>query len=195
MATHRLCSIPECCKPPLARGLCTTHYHRAWKIGGLTPVRAPDGAAKAYVESIVLAYNGEDCLIWPFPRSRRGGYGQIFVDGKHGSAHRYVCERAHGKPLTSEHEAAHSCGKGHLGCVAPTHLSWKTPAENQADRLIHGTDMRGQKHWAAKLTDHQVREIRTLSASLPQSQISKMFGVTATTINDICKRKSWSHIP
>lgn len=188
------CSIPDCGKPRIARDLCRTHYNRVWKAGGLTPVRSPTGAAILFVRNVALRYDGRDCLPWPFPLDSKSGYGQITVSGRHYNAHRYICELAHGTPPSPQHEAAHSCGKGHLGCVAPRHLSWKTAAENQADRLLHGTDMRGQKHWAAKLTDQNIREIRALSCSFSRTHLAKAYGVSATSISYIVMRKTWSHI-
>lgn len=50
-----------------------------------------------------------------------------------------MCQKAHGDPPSPKHDAAHSCGRGHEGCVNPNHLSWKTKKQNQADRITHGT--------------------------------------------------------
>jgi hypothetical protein len=54
-------------------------------------------------------------------------------------AHRLMCQLAHGDPPTPDHIAAHSCGRGHEGCVNPNHLSWKTYSENELDKRVHGT--------------------------------------------------------
>lgn len=189
----RLCSEDGCGKPVKSRGWCIAHYTRAWRAGPLPAVRAPDGAGREFVETIALLHSGEGCLAWPYGRNK-AGYGQFFDAGRHLTAHRYVCERAHGDPPTSIHQAAHSCGRGHLGCVAPNHLSWKTPAQNQADRLIHGTDSRGEKHHAAKLNEQKVREIRSLVGRYQQKTIAGMFGVTPQTVNGICRGKSWRHL-
>jgi hypothetical protein len=94
---------------------------------------------------IAIHHKGEECLPWPFSEAA-AGYGRIVVDGKHTLAHRHVCTLVHGEPPTPKHEAAHSCGKGHEACVSGDHLSWKTHADNQADRLIHGTSNRGKKY-------------------------------------------------
>jgi hypothetical protein len=72
---------------------------------------------------------------------------------------------AHGEPPTARHEAAHSCGKGHLGCVHPGHLSWKTRNENRADMVRHGMLPRGTIVSTNKLTEDQVREIRSRMGS------------------------------
>lgn len=85
-----------------------------------------------------VAHEGDDCLIWPFNRNDRG-YGQLSMGGKIQRAHRVMCELVHGKPPTSKHQASHSCGNGHLGCVHPKHLRWATNSENQLERWrVHG---------------------------------------------------------
>lgn len=62
-------------------------------------------------------------------------------------------------------------------------LDWGTPVENAADRALHGTQVRGEKHSHAKLTDAQVQEIR--ASDLPQKQLGQAYGVTQQTISDI----------
>src|SRR5690606_29105850 len=97
-----------------------------------------------------------------------------------------------GPPPTVEHEAAHSCGKGHEGCVNPHHLRWATSTENKADTLIHGTRNRGERNRSAKLTDAKVYEIRRLlAAGMTQTAIAAMFAVSLTTISKIAAGKIW----
>jgi hypothetical protein len=104
---------------------------------------------------------------------------------------RRVCEETKGPPPTPAHEAAHSCGKGHLACVTKGHLSWKTHAENQTDKLIHGTDNRGQKHMMVKLTEDDVREIRALRGTMLQREIARQFGISQQSVGDIFRRATW----
>jgi hypothetical protein len=103
-----------------------------------------------------------------------------------------MCERKHGPAPTLDHEAAHSCGKGHEGCINPHHLDWKTPAENQADKLTHGTHRRGERCPTAKLTEKDVREIRALQGRLLGREVGEIYGVTRWTVFDIWKRRIWS---
>lgn len=86
-----------------------------------------------------MAYEGDDCLTWPFLKSPRG-YARMHVNGRDKRVSRLVCEEAYGTPPTPDHHAAHSCGKGHLACVTKRHLRWATPVENAADKIIHGTN-------------------------------------------------------
>lgn len=137
------------------------------------------GKAIAWLREHV-AYDGDDCLIWPFCIDRRCGYGRLGYNGKMYWANRLMCEFVNGPPPTPEHESAHSCGRGNEGCVHPKHLSWKTPSQNQLDRREHGTAGNGGKRFT--LTAEQVAEIRSLKGKRTQVELAKMFGM------------SWQHI-
>lgn len=134
-------------------------------------------------------FSGEQCLIWPFSRNSEG-YGLIWQSGTMRRVARIMCEHRHGPPPTPEHQAAHSCGNGHLGCVNQWHLDWKTPKENQADRLIHGTHTRGERSWSAKLTVADVIAIRSMKGTL--GSIAAHFGVSSQIISAIQQRKRWA---
>lgn len=123
------------------------------------------------------------CLIWPFSRAQTG-YGQL--GGDQHLVHRLVCEYRHGPCPTSEHHAAHSCGRGHDGCINPWHLSWKTPSENQFDRFQ--LDIPQPR---AKLTPEQVDEIRALKGRMRIVDIAAKFGVNERNIRLIHEGKTW----
>lgn len=103
-------------------------------------------------------YAGDDCLTWPFSRVQQG-YGNFGHLGMVQYAHRFMCELAHGPAPTPQHQACHSCGRGHEGCVNPRHLEWKTPRENQLDRRRHGTH-RGSKGSRTGLSAETIADIR-----------------------------------
>jgi hypothetical protein len=143
-----------------------------------------------FLLEVVVPYNGDDCLQWPYSRNK--GYGQIVVNGASMGVHRYVCTLCHGEPPLPESQAAHSCGNGKLGCVNPKHLRWATIRENQLDRLEHGTDIRGEKHPRARLSIADVLDIRALKASGAKGiEIARKYGVTAANISQICSGKKW----
>jgi len=135
-------------------------------------------------------YTGSECLIWPFARAGKG-YGKLRTPQGEKYAHRLICEVAHGAPPTPAHECAHSCGHGFNGCITPTHLSWKTPRENAADKIRHGTDNKGEKHGLAKLTASQVRRIYTSKGKASQAELARLYGVSTTTIGRIHRRECW----
>lgn len=129
-------------------------------------------------------YDGEGCLIWPLSRNPNG-YGQLGFEGKSYWAHRMMCELVNGPPPTPDHDAAHSCGRGHDACIHPKHLSWKTRSENLLDCRVHGTQAR-QFHGAkGRLTDAHVNQIRSLRGKETQAKIAERFGVSTSTIRDI----------
>lgn len=147
----------------------------------------PKGALQKWLLAH-LSHEGEECLIWPFNKSS-GGYGFVVVDGVRGGAHRFMCALVHGPPPSENLYAAHACGVP--SCVNPRHLRWATGAENQADRIIHGTTSRGEKNASAKLTDAEVVEIRRLlSRGLTQRKIAKRFGVSQSQIYRIANKKN-----
>lgn len=187
------CSVDGCDMPHYSRGYCRRHWER-WKAhgdplgGALGPI-----AAREYLETVVLPYDGDECLTWPYSRDEHG-YAQIDIDRRRHKVSRYVCARRHGEPPTPKHQAAHSCGRGHLGCVTGCHLSWKTRAQNEADKLLHGTHNRGARHGMSKLTDRDVAEIRSLRGIVTQKEIAAKFGVSKGHIREILAGRSWSHL-
>jgi DNA-binding XRE family transcriptional regulator len=187
----KICCTVGCSRPVFASGMCGSHYYRMRKYGDPFGGRTPPGVAGAYLNNVVLSHDGNSCLIWPFGRGS-DGYAKIWRDGQMRVVSRIVCELVNGAPPTPSYEAAHSCGNGHKGCVSPRHMSWKTVAENQADRLIHGTHARGHRHGAAKLTEAEAREIRRLRGAETQTSLAARFGVTFQTISDIQRGKRWA---
>lgn len=183
MAGIRLCAIDGCGKRSQTRGWCDAHYRRWLHHGDPVAGRANDGDLARFLHDVVMPYTGDECLYWPYSANR--GYGVIFVNGVSRYVHRLVCEDEHGTPPTTDHEAAHSCGKGHLGCCARRHLSWKTRAENVADMHIHGTVLRGEAHPSSKLTDEQVQRIVGLRGKMSQSEIAKLFNICRSNVGRV----------
>lgn len=190
MADFKLCSIPNCSKPAAHKGWCKAHYTRWHRHGDPLGGSTSKGALPDFLHNTVMPYQGQDCLTWPYTRDRTG-YGRIRINKKSLSVSRLVCEHVHGPAPTNTHEAAHSCGNGHLGCVTPSHLSWKTPAENQADRIAHGTHQFGEKNARNKLTEKQVQKIRSLKGIITQVEIARIFGISFVTVSDIHNRRRW----
>lgn len=194
MATKRICSIEGCGKPQIARGWCGTHYQRWKKHGNPLVVQTTVGKRRAqrYYREVVLSYSGDECLTWPFTTIK--GYGAILLDNRKQIVSRLVCEEEHGPAPTATHEAAHSCGRGQFGCVAKAHISWKTPIENAADKIMHGTVSRGPSHGKSKLSEADVRKIRSLKGTASMNAIGRQFGVSAASIWQIFNGKAWAWV-
>jgi hypothetical protein len=103
-----------------------------------------------------------------------------------------MCELVHGFAPSDNHEAAHSCGNGHLGCVNPNHLRWDTPSGNAADKYEHGTLLYGEKHPRVKLTLAQAEEIHRRAWEGESGQVlSAEFGVSEGNVSMIKYGTSW----
>lgn len=198
MVTTRICSIPDCGKPFLARGWCSKHYSR-WRATGspTAPLaRSARGEPMRFYEAL-FETTRDDCVFWPFA-SDGGGYGTMWDGEKVRKVHPMVCARVHGPRPTPTSVARHLCGKGHLGCVNPRHLVWGTMKENSADSLLHGTRDRGEDKKRARFTNAQILEIRELNErryekGLMVKDIAKMFGCDPRRITEITKNRVYAH--
>jgi len=182
--TRGSCSYPGCDRPHASKGYCGSHYSRLRRHGSVRPTRNEPGSALKYLNEIVLPYQGDDCLKWPF--SKTGRYASVKIDGKNTYVMRIVCEQHYGKPPTPEHQVAHSCYKNPL-CCTPGHLRWATIIENEADKLEHGTVR-------AKLSVTQVLQIRELESVLDVRSIAKRYNVSVCAVYNIHRRKTWNRI-
>jgi uncharacterized protein (DUF433 family) len=76
----------------------------------------------------------------------------------------------------------------------PDNLYYGTPADNQRDRIAHGTKSVGEKHGRARLTRSQVDEIIVrLAAGERQSSIAKAYGVSSPQISHINTGRNWAN--
>lgn len=188
-----VCQVAGCERgKPLAKGYCPKHYKRL-EIHGTTEIPR-GGQYKRKISWLreYVNYSGDECLIWPFTVSDNGR-GVADLDGRTLPAPRIMCILAHGEPEDESFHAAHSCGKGHLGCVSPHHLGWKTPQENEADKRVHGTLRKGSAINTAVLTETDVQSIRAMIVGgISGKEIARRFGTTPSAISSIKTRKSWA---
>lgn len=179
------CSVQGCDRPHRKGGFCNIHYMRFCRDGHPGPLI---GEPKRWLLEVALQYKGSECLIWPFGQSS-SGYGSTGA----GTPHRAVCMLANGQPPSSAHQAAHSCGT--KLCVNPAHLRWATRAENEADKISHGTANRGERNGHRKLSVPDVWQIRRLAGRLLQREIGDLFGINRSAVSSIISRKAWSWLP
>lgn len=156
-------------------------------------------------------FGAHDCLR-PVPLILRAGlnrgYVYVHIASKMRKLHRLVLEVFVG-PCPEGHEAAHLNGvrtDNHA-----ENLAWKTHAENEHDKVVHGTVRtgdrngththpervtRGESRPAAKLTAAAVREIRAAAGHGElRSAIAARHGVSTRTIRGVVRRDSWRHVP
>jgi hypothetical protein len=168
---------------------------RWWEHGDPNVVLTKQSKAGEPMKFLLsIPIEGEGCILWPYAKNNMG-YAQYSInDGGRRLASRFSCERRNGPPPTLSHQAAHACGNGHLGCVAPWHLSWKEPAANIADKKIHGTLRHGAKHPSSRVTEEQVKEIRRLAGSISQREIGQRFGIGQSAVSLIIRRVNWASL-
>lgn len=187
------CLVEGCARQHVARGYCKLHYDRILTTGdprSEVPARAAPGSRVEWLLAHA-DHQGAACLIWPYSRDH-GGYARIVDEGVQRLASRTMCTLVHGPAPTPEHQAAHSCGNGHLGCISPAHLRWDTVVGNHADKALHGTEVKGEDQWMAKLSEEEVLAIRAAEGVVPQRVLAERYGVNQTTISKIQRRQAWA---
>lgn len=192
MADTRLCSIPDCGKSADRRGLCTAHYMRQRRNGDPTAGRCAPGSRQSFLEKVVKGQTDE-CVLWPFPIHRKTGYGMAKINGVAMTAHRAALCLATGETPHRNVHAAHAPELCHnRACVNPRHLRWATPTENNADKLIDGTQAEGTAAHRAILTEPQVRLIRNLPLS--DARKALMLNVSEATVRQARIRQTYRNI-
>lgn len=144
-------------------------------------MHAQRGEAAGFIAR-AMAYTGDECLLWPFATLTSG-----YPMSKHGTVHAMVCEQEHGpRPLGAE--AAHSCGN--KLCVTRKHVSWKTRAGNEADKLIHGRSNRGERHGNGRLTREIVFAIRRSCGT--NKEIAAVYGISQSYVSQLRNHQRWA---
>lgn len=141
---------------------------------------------KQKIKSRVKIDPATQCWIWQ-GALRPNGYGQI----NSRRAHRVSYETFNG-PIPAGHVVMHKCDNP--PCVNPEHLVTGTQADNMRDMRVKGRDnyLLGQEHSRAKLTEADVRAIR--SDKRTRQVIADEYGVTRKAIEKIIYRERWTHI-
>ena len=143
--------------------------------------------------SKVLTGDVNECWEW-MAACCRDGYGQFWYKDKvYYKAHRFSYELKYGK-IENGLFVCHKCDNPK--CVNPEHLFLGTSAENTKDRNDKGRSAKGEKQHSAKLTEHQVLEIRNkyITGNYTQIQLANEYNVHDTTISKIILKKLWKHI-
>lgn len=132
------------------------------------------------------------CFLWMCAQHRQG-YGSLAIKGKSLLAHRVSWELHRGQ-IPEGIKVLHRCDNP--CCVNPDHLFLGTQSDNVADCGRKGrSNKRGSINGNAKLTEEDVREIR----SAPRSkfvcvELAAKFGVAQSSISDIRRGRNWSGV-
>jgi hypothetical protein len=182
------CSIDGCDRPHEARGWCSTHYRR-WKTHGDPLFVKPQptkgqGPAQHFLRTVL---NGtaptepNGCILRPFARDG-GGYAHAAEHRGRINVYRVVLEHFHGPRPSERHTAGHAlheiCGNRH--CIAPAHLSWQTPWEQNQQQIREGTTRTGNPTKATP--EERVAVARRAASGETHQAIADDLGVHRQTV-------------
>lgn len=142
---------------------------------------------------LIYYHPGKPDACWPWTGTiDRNGYGVISDEKRRQiRAHRIAYERVKGR-IPDGLCVLHHCDN--RPCCNPDHLFVGTDADNNHDRHRKGRYPTGAAHPLAKLTDQDVREIRSSYPQMTQKSIAERYGLDQTTISEIVLRKKWKHV-
>jgi hypothetical protein len=132
-----------------------------------------------------------DCHMWTAAVTHTG-YGHVYYEGRVRRAHRVAWHIEHGE--WPELCVLHRCDE--RLCVNPAHLWLGTRADNIVDMDAKGRRItaRGEGHGFAKLTEADVRAIRSLRGVERQVDIAARYGISYGHVSMIQRRKKWAHV-
>lgn len=181
--------VPRCDGEPLWRWLRRKRCSEACLSAKKLP-KPPLARIRAKVDCAPgLGPNGE-CHEWTGHRDPKG-YGKMNFGGPGKLVHRVMYSLVVGDP--GDMLVCHTCDNP--PCCNPAHLFLGTNQDNMDDmnakgRAIHPA---GDEHANSKIADADVRGIRESTES--SSALARKFGVSASLIAQIRKRKSRKAIP
>ena len=129
---------------------------------------------------------GDECWEWQAYRDKNG-YGWLGLNNGSYFAHRIAYFLAHQK-LT--HNLCHTCDNP--ACCNPAHLFEGSHQDNAHDMVLKGRNARGETHARAKLTEDDVRQIR--SSTRTNAEEAERYEVSRPQISCIRSGKYWKHI-
>lgn len=124
------------------------------------------------------------------------GYSRVRVDGKRVLAHRaaYCNDRCLPLWAIANKVIMHICDN--RLCVNPQHLALGTIADNIHDMLRKERHSKGSERWNAKLSESDVRNIRTeyAAGAATQRELGERYGIDQSMISTIVNGKNWRHV-
>jgi hypothetical protein len=132
---------------------------------------------------------GDGC--WEWQGTIEGyGYGVIDHNRKRYRAH-VLALQYDGRPVPKGMFACHHCDNPR--CVNPSHLYVGTPAENTKDASDRGRLAFGERHAHSRLTDEDVRQIRSI-VGWGHAALGRLYGVSRPTATRAIKGDTWRHV-
>lgn len=106
--------------------------------------------------------------------------------------HRLVANAFLG-PCPVGHEVAHFDGNPSNNRL--DNIRYATPAENNQDKIRHGTVVRGEESGTAKLTQEEVSQIRReRSNGSSLTDLSEKFEISIAQVSRVANGRQWRHL-
>lgn len=187
-STFKACSVEGCPKPVLARRLCSAHYSRLIRQNSAPKLVYKTSTKKRFWSKVAITANPDKC--WEWQASIAGdGYGGFAGEGTGFRAHRFAFLITNGfLPKLVRHTCDNRL------CVNPKHLISGTALENMRDCVERNRIARGEQNGRAKLTEKEVLQIRAIEGKMAAKDIALKFRISKSQVNDILKRRKWTHI-
>jgi hypothetical protein len=194
------CSVENCTLPARTAGFCPAHYRRTQLGLDLTaPVRTYLRNATSEERLRIYAPPGAPDECWNWTRALTRGYGAMYdVEmGRNRPAHDIAWELDNNRKLPKGMVIRHTCDEPK--CCNPAHLLLGTHADNVADKVARGRQLKGAKVGAGtfgKLNDDAIRKIRGLYSTglWTQRAIAREFDISQSNVSAIVLRQLWGHV-
>lgn len=148
-------------------------------------------AAERFIGKVDAQGGDSACHLWT-GNLDGNGYGNFWLNGKNGKAHRFAWELGSGAPVPGELYVLHKCDT--RDCCNYKHLFLGTHTDNMRDMQAKGRHAAARVTFNpnAKLTESDVLAIRTATGS--QKSIGDRYGVRQTTVSHIKLGITWRHL-
>lgn len=134
------------------------------------------------------------CWSWKAGSYGSTGYGAFCIGHqKNTQAHRAAWRIFVGE-FPGDAQILHKCDN--RNCVNPEHLFAGSIGDNMRDKVAKGRQPRGSEIRQSKLTEEQVRAIRSRYAAkeLSQEKLAREYGVTQAAVWRILRGERWTHV-
>lgn len=137
-----------------------------------------------------LVRKGDGCWVWLGRTKQRDGRAEFVCRGYWSYiAARVAWVLTHGTD-PGESFVLHRCDNP--ACVRPDHLFLGTQTVNMADRQAKGRQPKGEAIPWARLTEADVRVIRTRTE--PVATLAERLRVSVRTVRNVIEHRTWRHV-
>lgn len=195
-----ICKIDGCANMARCQKMCDKHYTRLRRHDDPNvTLRAPHRSSlvtrlefTGWTEVVRRPELGP-CWEWNGGKYE-SGYGQVSTpDGRSKVAHR-MAYLAWVGPLEDGQYACHRCDNP--PCMNPAHIFAGTHKENMEDCANKDRNVHGEKTPWSKLTENDVRNIRTAYATgeFSQRELGEAYGVSQSNISFAVRGRTWARV-